>query len=70
MSSFIVPTGAFFGQLFEWSYIVNKGRMNNSAWTWHQTSIFKSMLRVAITCLISVGILAGIEAFRPSSKNG
>jgi len=48
---------------------VNKGRMNNSAWSWQKTNIFKSILRVVIVQVISGVIFGAFVTFRNPVKS-
>ena len=47
--------GSICGQLFEWQFLVNAGKLNTSLWSWQSTSPFKTFLRFLVaSILISV----------------
>ena len=45
----MIACGAFLGQLFEYSYFVNSGMMNTSAWLWYRTTPVKIVIRLVLT---------------------
>lgn len=40
--------GVWLGQFFEWYFLSNKGRINQSPWLWHQTDWKKMCARLLI----------------------
>jgi len=50
--SIALAAGAFFGQFFEYRFLVNSRMMDSSAWLWYRTDPVKVIIRLALTGLI------------------
>ena len=60
MGSTAIIAGILCGQIYEYRYLVNTGRLNASQWGWYRSSPLKIAMRVLVTVLV----LAPIYGFR------
>ena len=56
---FVYPVVGLVSQFFfEWDLLVNPGKLNNSVWIGHQTSIVKTLTRImVIVCIFGICVL-------------